>query len=118
VPYIWLSQAGHTLTGLFVVVSGEYLGVGLGAIALTAYMARETSQAFTATQFALFSSFIAVPRTIANASTGFIVEAVGWTQFYVICAIVAVPGMLLLLKVAPWNESWAQQSWGQSKGTE
>ncbi|NNE05696.1 MAG: AmpG family muropeptide MFS transporter, partial [Xanthomonadales bacterium] len=88
-PYVWLSQAGHTLTGLFVVVSGEYLGVGLGAIALTAYMARETSRAFTATQFALFSSFIAVPRTIANATTGFIVEAVGWTQFYVICAFVA-----------------------------
>jgi PAT family beta-lactamase induction signal transducer AmpG len=102
-PYIWLSQAGHTLTGLFVVVSGEYLGVGLGAIALIAYMARETSRAFTATQFALFSSFIAVPRTLANASTGFIVEAVGWTTFYLLCAVVAVPGMLLLLKVAPWR---------------
>ncbi len=104
IPYIWLSQAGHTLTGLFVVVSGEYLGVGLGAIALTAFMARETSKAFTATQFALFSSFIAVPRTLANASTGFIVEAVGWTQFFVICAILAIPGMLLLLKVAPWTK--------------
>ena len=104
IPYIWLSQAGHSLAGLFVVVSGEYLGVGLGTIALTAFMARETSRAFTATQFALFSSFIAVPRTLANASTGFIVEAVGWTQFFVICAIVAIPGMVLLLKVAPWNE--------------
>lgn len=104
IPYIWLSQAGHTLAGLFVVVSGEYLGVGLGTIALTAFMARETSKAFTATQFALFSSFIAVPRTLANASTGFIVEALGWTQFFVLCAIVAVPGMLLLLKVAPWAE--------------
>jgi PAT family beta-lactamase induction signal transducer AmpG len=103
-PFVWLSQAGHTLVGLFVVVSGEYLGVGLGAIALTAFMARETSKAFTATQFALFSSFIAIPRTVANASTGFIVEAVGWTQFFVICFIVAIPGMLLLLKVAPWTD--------------
>jgi PAT family beta-lactamase induction signal transducer AmpG len=102
-PYAWLSQAGHTLVGLFVVVSGEYLGVGLGAIALTAFMARETNKAFTATQFALFSSFIAVPRTVANASTGFIVEAIGWTSFYLLCALVAVPGMLLLLKVAPWR---------------
>jgi len=103
-PYIWLSQAGHSLPGLFVVVSGEYLGVGLGTIALTAFMARETSKAFTATQFALFSSFIAVPRTLANASTGFIVEGVGWTHFFVLCAIIAIPGMLLLLKVAPWTE--------------
>ena len=104
VPYIWLSQAGPTLTGLFIVVSGEYLGVGLGAIALTAYMARETSRAFTATQFALFSSFIAVPRTFANASTGFLVENLGWTLFFVVCAVVAIPGMLLLMKVAPWHE--------------
>jgi MFS transporter, PAT family, beta-lactamase induction signal transducer AmpG len=103
-PFVWLSQAGHTLMGLFVVVSGEYLAVGLGSVALTAFMARETSKAFTATQFALFSSLIAVPRTFANASTGFIVEAVGWTQFFVICTIAAIPGMLLLLKVAPWNE--------------
>jgi PAT family beta-lactamase induction signal transducer AmpG len=104
IPYIWLSQSGHSLMGLFVVVSGEYLGVGVGAIALTAFMARETSIAFTATQFALFSSFIAIPRTIANASTGFIVESLGWTQFFVVCAIVAVPGMLLLFKVAPWTD--------------
>jgi len=67
-------------------------------------MARETSRAFTATQFALFSSFIAVPRTVANASTGFIVEAIGWTPFYLICALVAVPGLLLLVKVAPWHD--------------
>jgi PAT family beta-lactamase induction signal transducer AmpG len=103
-PYIWLSQAGHTLAGLFVVVSGEYLGVGVGAIALTAFMARETSRAFTATQFALFSSFIAIPRTLANASTGFIVEALGWTQFFIVCAVLAVPGMLLLFKVAPGTD--------------
>ncbi|WP_108681835.1 AmpG family muropeptide MFS transporter [Methyloceanibacter sp. wino2] len=104
IPFIWLSQAGHSLVGLFVVVSGEYLAVGLGTVALTAFMARETSKAFTATQFALFSSLIAVPRTVANATTGFIVESVGWTQFFVICALLAIPGMLMLFKVAPWNE--------------
>jgi len=102
--YVWLSTVGHHPLGLFFVVSGEYLGVGLGAIALTAYMARETSKAFTATQFALFSSFIAVPRTLANASTGFIIEAVGYTWFFIICTLVAIPGLLLLFRVAPWNE--------------
>lgn len=102
--YVWLSTIGHSPIGLFIVVSGEYLGVGLGSIALTAYMARETSKAFTATQFALFSSFIAIPRTFANASTGFIIEAIGYTQFFIVCTLVAIPGMLLLLKVAPWNE--------------
>ena len=102
--FVWLSTVGHHPMGLFIVVSGEYLGVGLGAIALTAFMARETSKAFTATQFALFSSFIAIPRTFANASTGFIIEALGYTQFFIICTVVAIPGLLLLFKVAPWNE--------------
>ena len=102
--FVWLSMVGHHPLGLFIVVSGEYLGVGLGAIALTAFMARETSKAFTATQFALFSSFLAVPRIFANASTGFIIEAVGYTQFFVFCTLVAIPGMLLLFKVAPWNK--------------
>jgi len=102
--YVWLSTIGHSPIGLFIVVSGEYLGVGLGAIALTAFMARETSKAFTATQFALFSSFLAVPRIFANASTGFIIEAIGYTQFFILCTLVAIPGMLLLFKVAPWSD--------------
>jgi len=102
--YAWLSTAGHTPTGLFAVVAAEYLGVGLGAIALTAFMARETSLAFTATQFALFSSFIAVPRTFANASTGFLIEGMGYTNFFLLCTAVAIPGMLMLFKVAPWNK--------------
>ena len=102
--YAWLSTAGHTPTGLFAVVAAEYLGVGLGAIALTAFMARETSRAFTATQFALFSSFIAVPRTFANASTGFLIEGMGYTNFFLLCTAVAIPGMLMLFKVAPWRK--------------
>lgn len=102
--FAWLSVIGHDPTALFVVVSAEYLGVGLGTVALTAYIARETSLAFTATQFALFSSFIAVPRTFANASTGFLIEAMGYTSFFLLCTAVAVPGMLMLLKVAPWRE--------------
>mgnify|MGYP001820608121 FL=1 len=102
--FAWLSTEGHNPTGLFIVVSAEYLGVGLGTVALTAYIARETSLAFTATQFALFTSFIAVPRTFANASTGFLIEAMGYTSFFLLCTAVAVPGMLMLIKVAPWKE--------------
>jgi PAT family beta-lactamase induction signal transducer AmpG len=112
--YVWLSTAGHTPAGLFSVVAAEYLGVGLGTIALTAFMARETSRAFTATQFALFTSFIAVPRTFANASTGFLIEAMGYTSFFLLCTAVAVPGLLMLFKVAPWSQE-TRETRGQSK---
>jgi len=101
--FAWLSVVGHDPYLLFAVVSAEYLGVGLGTVALTAYMARETSRAFTATQFALFTSLIAVPRTFANASTGFLIEAMGYTAFFLLCTALAVPGMLMLLKAAPWS---------------
>ena len=102
--FAWLSVVGHDPFVLFVVVSAEYLGVGLGTVALTAYIARETSRAFTATQFALFTSLIAVPRTFANASTGFLIEWLGYTGFFLLCTALAVPGMLMLLKAAPWND--------------
>ena len=84
-------------------VAFEYLGVGLGAAALTGFIARTTNPAFAATQFALFTALAAVPRTLANATTGLIVAWLGWTNFFLLCTALAIPGMLLLLKVAPWN---------------
>jgi PAT family beta-lactamase induction signal transducer AmpG len=45
----------------------------------------------------------AVPRTFINASAGWLVESLGWTNFFWLCALLALPGMALLLKVAPWN---------------
>ncbi|MCY3730186.1 MAG: MFS transporter, partial [Rhodospirillaceae bacterium] len=103
--YAALARIGDNLYALAVATGLEYLGVGLGTVALTAFMAKQTSRRFTATQFALLTSLTAVPRTLANATTGFIIEAVGYFSFFLLCAAVAVPGMLLLLVVAPWSES-------------
>ena len=82
----------------------EYLGVGLGTVALTAFIAKSTNVAFAATQFALFTALASVPRVLASATTGVIVEQVGWTNFFMLCTVLAIPGMMLLFKVAPWNE--------------
>ena len=85
-------------------IGAECLGVGLGTAAFVAFIGRATHPAFTATQFALFTSLAAVPRTFINASAGALVQAMGWVNFFVFCFVLALPGMLLLLKVAPWNE--------------
>ena len=98
-----LATVGHSLSLLAAVISFEYLGVGMGTAAFTAFIARETSKVYAATQFALFTALAALPRTFANASTGIIVEQVGWTQFFLICALLALPGMALLAWVAPWR---------------
>lgn len=100
-----LAGSGPLLWLLAVVIAFEYLGVGMGTAAFTAFIARETSRMYAATQFALFTAIAALPRTFANASTGVIVEAVGWQPFFLLCTLLAVPGMLLLLWVAPWREA-------------
>lgn len=103
-----LSEIGANPWMLGFAVAFEYLGVGLGSAALVAFMARTTNPAFAATQLALFTALASVPRVFANAVTGVIVEQIGWTQFFLLCTLLAVPGMLLLIKVAPWNEEPAQ----------
>ena len=99
-----LAEVGANPWVLGAVVALEYLGVGLGTAAFTAFIARATNPAFAATQFALFTALAALPRNLANATTGIIVEQVGWTAFFIFCTLLAIPGMLLLIKVAPWTE--------------
>jgi len=99
-----LSEIGRNSWMLGVAVAFEYLGVGLGSAALVAFMARTTNPAFAATQLALFTALASVPRVFANAVTGVIVEQIGWTNFFLLCTMMAIPGMLLLVKVAPWHD--------------
>jgi len=103
--FAWLAyvhEPDRVLLG--VVIAFEALGVGLGTAAFTAFIARATDPRYTATQFALFTSLASVPRAVVNATTGWIVEQTGWFTFFLLCTALALPGMALLLRVAPWNE--------------
>lgn len=103
----WVGAAESTparLILLALVIGSEAIGVGLGTTAFVAFMARTTHPAYTATQLALFTSLMAVPRTVINAGAGWLVEQMGWTGFFALCFLLALPGMLLLLRVAPWHE--------------
>ena len=109
--FAWLAWIGrHEVIGavqlaqLALVIGFEALGVGLGTAAFVAFIARATNPLYTATQLALFTSLAAVPRTFINAITGVLVEQMGWFVFFLLCAVLAVPGMLLLVKVAPWGK--------------
>ena len=104
-----LAEIGHNTYALAMAMGFEYLGVGLGAAGITAFIAKNTNPAFAATQIALFTAVAALPRTFANATTGVIVEQIGWTNFYFLCTALAIPGMLMLFKVAPWREQPIQQ---------
>ncbi len=99
-----LASLGHNLPALAIAISIEALCVGLGTTAFVAFIAHTTNPLYTATQFALFTSLSAIPRTFANATTGYLVEYLGWQTFFIFCFLIAIPGMLLLIKIAPWNE--------------
>ena len=102
-----LTQFPQDKTALGLAIGFEAIGVGLGTVAFVAFIARTTNPAYTATQFALFTSLAALPRTVINSFAGVLVEQLGWLNFYWLCMLLAVPGMLLLFKVAPWGEKKA-----------
>jgi PAT family beta-lactamase induction signal transducer AmpG len=97
-----LAMADVRLSVLGAVIGFENVSSGMGTAAYAAYMASLTNTRFTATQFALLSSLMGVPRVILGAPTGWMAKHMGWPGFFVFCAVIAIPGMLLLFKVAPW----------------
>ena len=98
-----LARIGYSIPVLSGVIAFENLSSGMGTAAFVAFMASITNKKFTATQYALLTSLIGVPRTFASAMTGFMAKYIGWENFFIVCTLVAIPGMLLLLKFAPWN---------------
>jgi len=103
--FAWLALSGDNNLILAITVGLEFFAAGLGTTAFIAFIAKTTHPKYTATQFALFTSLASVPRTFTNASTGYLVEFFGWYHFFIFCFLIAIPGMLLLFKIAPWNQS-------------
>jgi PAT family beta-lactamase induction signal transducer AmpG len=120
--FAWLSSQPHDAWRLALVIGADSFGIGLGTAAFVAYTANLTHPAYAATQFALFTSLAATPRTVANSVTGFLIEGgsvkllgssltfegLGWERFFWVCFFAAIPGMLLLFRVAPWSEGYAR----------
>ncbi len=103
--FAWLAHTGPSLAGLGAVIGFENLTGGMGTAAYVAFMASITHKKFTATQYALLSSLMGIPRVMAAAPTGAMARWLGWEAFFIACVLLAVPGMLLLVKFAPWRNT-------------
>lgn len=94
--FSWLSTRGHDLTGLIAVISADNLSSGIASAAFIAYMSSLTSAGYTATQYALFSSLMALlPKWIAGFS-GLAVDTVGYSNFFIGTALMGLPVLLLV----------------------
>ncbi|MGA8179768.1 MAG: AmpG family muropeptide MFS transporter [Desulfobacterales bacterium] len=98
-----LARIGNSVMALAAVITLENFCSGMGTAAFVAFMASITNKRFTATQYALLSSLMGVPRVIASAPTGFLAKIMGWETFFIFCTLIAAPGLMLLPKFAPWR---------------
>lgn len=100
-----LARMGSRLDVLAGVITFENLSSGMGTAAYVAFMASLCNKRFTATQYALLTSLMGVPRVLLGATTGYLAKHMGWEAFFLFCAAIALPGMLLLVRVAPWRRT-------------
>ncbi|HWW64923.1 MAG TPA: MFS transporter [Sphingomonadaceae bacterium] len=107
-----LAWAGHSPLMLAWAVGSENLASGIGLTVFVTYLSGLSNLAYTATQFALLSSFAAVGRTWLSAPSGYAAEALGWAGFYLLTTLVALPGLLLLLLM--WRRGFVVENVRQS----
>jgi PAT family beta-lactamase induction signal transducer AmpG len=100
VGFAALAMIGHDLTALAAVIAFENITSGMGTAAYAAFMASITNQKFTATQYALLSSLMGVPRVLASAPTGIMAKMMGWESFFLFCAVIAIPGLMLIRRLS------------------
>jgi PAT family beta-lactamase induction signal transducer AmpG len=110
-----LARIGCSLPALSGVIAFESVTSGMGTSAFVAYMASLTNKKFTATQYALLTSIMGLPRVLASAPTGFAVKHLGWEWFFILCTLAAVPGLLVLARFAPWREQASAQAEGLTR---
>ena len=99
-----LASVGHNYYVLVATVAFENFTSGMGASAFIAFMASLCNRKFTATQYALLSSLMGIPRVIVASPTGYLAEWFGWVHFFIFCTLSAIPGLIFLFRYKTWQE--------------
>ena len=94
-----LFYTGDNIVMLIGVITLENLAAGMGYTAYLAFIANMTSKQFTATQFALMTALMSLPRTFLSGTSGFLVEILDWDIYFIFCSLIAIPALLILKKI-------------------
>ncbi|MBX7136956.1 MAG: MFS transporter [Oligoflexia bacterium] len=103
-----LAQIGNNLACMAAAVAFENVCNGMATAAFTAFLMGLCNRNYTATQYALLTSLMAITRYGAGSATGFLVSSIGWSNFFVICALSGIPGLLLLSRAGKWGQPAAK----------
>jgi PAT family beta-lactamase induction signal transducer AmpG len=103
--FYMMAKVGSNHLALIITIAGENLASGMATAAYMAFLMSLCNQRFTATQYALLTSLMAVPMKILAAPTGYLQSAVGWENYYLIAAALALPGLLMLLRFDHWAKA-------------
>jgi len=95
--FVLQAMAGHNLTMLVLTIGIENFSGGMGTAAFVAYLSSLCNMAYTATQYALLSSFMAFGRTMLSSSGGWLADNMNWVAFFIVTTIAALPGLILLV---------------------
>ena len=94
-----LAIVGDNIYLLMTVISLENLAAGMGYTAYLAFIANMTNKQFTATQFALMTALMSLPRTLFSGFSGYLVEFFDWELYFVFCSLIAIPALIILRKL-------------------
>lgn len=102
--FIWQAHVGAAPYALALTISFDNLSGGLATAAFIAYMSKLCDARFTATQYALLSSFAAFGRTWLSTPSGWAAEYLGWDGFFILSTVIGLPGLCLLYYVSKHRE--------------
>ncbi len=97
--FVQLFHIGHDLTWLAVVISADNISAGFSNAAFIAYLSGLTNRAYTATQYALFSSFMTLPGKFISGFSGVIVDASDYGTFFTYAAIMGIPAIIMAVVI-------------------
>jgi len=100
--FIVLANIGHDITWLYVTITMDNLSAGLASAAFIAFLSSLTNIKFTAVQYAIFSSLMTLLPKVFGGYSGGMVEAFGYSQFFIITTLIGLPILYLVYKVKPY----------------
>ena len=101
--YVGQSYAGNNAVILTINIFIENISGGMGTAAFVAYLSSLCNKKYTATQYALLSSFMGAARDIFAASSGIVAQHLSWIGFFISTTLMAIPGMAILFYLVRTN---------------